>query len=62
MVQLPEESVTTVDFPSELMLLDVLPVPFEFVWVIVPAGPVVEPDTLPPPAVTDVDIVPLGAD
>jgi hypothetical protein len=53
-VQLPLESVTTVDVPSEAVLVEKLPDPPE--WVTVPPGPVVVPLTLPPPAVIDVDM------
>jgi hypothetical protein len=51
---LPLESVTTVDLPSDALLVEKLPEPPE--WVIVPPGPVVVPLTLPSPAVIDVDI------
>jgi len=53
-VQLPLESVTTVDLPSDEELVEKLPDPPE--WLTVPPGPVVVPVTLPPPAVIDVDI------
>ena len=57
MVQLPFESVTTVDDPSDAMLVETLPEPD--VVVIVPPGPVVVARTWPPPAVTDADRPPL---
>ncbi|MCW5737002.1 MAG: hypothetical protein KIS73_22950 [Enhydrobacter sp.] len=53
-MQLPFESVTTADLPSDALLVDKLPEPPE--WVTVPPGPEVVPLTLPPPAVIDVDI------
>jgi len=53
-VQLPFESVTTVELPSDELLVDMLPAPLE--WLTVPPGPVVVPLTLPLPAVIDVDI------
>jgi hypothetical protein len=56
-VQLPLESVTVVFFPSEAELVAMLPWPE---WVTVPPGPVVVPVTLPPLAVTDVEM-PLEA-
>jgi hypothetical protein len=54
MVQLPFESVTVVDFPSDALLVDMLPLPPECM-VVVPAGPVVLPLTVPPPAVMEVE-------
>jgi hypothetical protein len=60
-MHLPLESVTTVDLPSDALLVEKLPEPPE--WVTDPPGPVVVPLTLPSPAVIDVDIVePDGAD
>jgi len=53
-VHLPLESVTTVDLPSDAVLVEKLPDPPE--WVTVPPGPVVVPVTLPSPAVMEVDI------
>lgn len=53
-MHLPLESVTTVDLPSDAVLVDKLPEPPECVTV--PPGPVVVPLTLPLPAVIDVDI------
>jgi hypothetical protein len=63
MVQLPSEDVTTVR-PSEVdvdMLVEPLPGP---AWVDTdgPEPVVVEPDTLPPPAVTDEPMLPADAD
>ena len=61
-MHLPLESVTTVDLPSDALLVEKLPDPPE--WVTVPPGPVVVPLTCPPPAVIDVDMLLLapGAD
>jgi hypothetical protein len=59
-VHFPLESVTTVDLPSDALLVAMLPEPLE--WVTVPPGPVVVPLTLPLPAVIDVDIELAGAD
>jgi hypothetical protein len=56
-VQLPLESVTTVDLPSDAVLVDKLPLP-ECEWT-VPPCPVVVPLTLPFPAVIDVDMFEL---
>ena len=62
MVQSPFDDVTTV-LPSAVdddMLVEPLP-PLECVVIDVPA-PVVEPDTLPPPAVTELVRPPLPLD
>ena len=55
------ESVTTVELPSDEVLVEKLPEPPE---VTVPPGPVVVPVTLPLPALIEVDMVllPEGAD
>jgi len=55
------ESVTTVELPSDEVLVEKLPEPPD---VTVPPGPVVVPVTLPLPAVIDVDseVLPDGAD
>lgn len=60
-MHLPVESVTTVELPSDEVLVEKLPEPPD---VIVPPGPVVVPVTLPSPAVIDVDmeLLPDGAD
>jgi hypothetical protein len=60
-VHLPVESVTTVELPSDEVLVEKLPEPPD---VIVPPGPVVVPVTLPLPAVIDVDmeLLPDGGD
>jgi len=49
------ESVTTVELPSDEVLVEKLPDPPD--WVTVPPGPVVVPVTLPLPALIDVDMV-----
>jgi len=61
-VQLPLESVTTVELPSDDVLVEKLPDPPE--WVTVPPGPVVVPLTLPSRASIEVDreLAPDGAD
>jgi hypothetical protein len=53
-VHLPVESVTTVDLPSDALLVEKLPDPPECVTV--PPGTVVVPLTFPSPAVIEVDI------
>ena len=60
-MHLPVESVTTVELPSDEVLVEKLPEPPE---VTVPPGPVVVPVTLPLPALIEVDMVllPEGAD
>jgi len=55
-MQLPVESVTTVDFPSDDVLVEKLPLPAPEVTV--PPGVVVLPLTLPPLAVTELDRLP----
>lgn len=59
-MHLPFESVTTVDIPSDALLVEELPEPPE--WLTVPPGPVVVPLTLPLPAVIDVDTELEGGD
>jgi len=61
MVQLPLESLTVVERPSDELLVATEPLPLDE-WVVVPAGPVVVPVTLPLPAVTEVESPPLGND
>ena len=56
-MHLPLESVTTVDLPSDELLVEKLPDPPPE-WVTVPPGPDVVPLTLPLPAVIDVDMEP----
>jgi len=51
--------VTTVDCPSDEVLVEILPLPLVCV---VPPGPVVVPDTRPLPAVTETPVVVLGGD
>lgn len=58
-MQLPFESVTTVDRPSDDMLVDMLPEPLMCVD---PPGPVVVPDTRPLPALTETPVLAEGGD
>jgi hypothetical protein len=56
-VQLPFESVTTVERPSDDVLVDTLPEP---VVCVVPPGPVVVADTRPLPALTETPVLADG--
>jgi len=60
MVQFPLESVTTVELPSDELLLDTLPEPPE--CVVTPPGPDVDAVTWPLPAETETPPAAEGAD